>query len=257
MRNRRLTYRFASYRYAHRRWPHGRALMPSQLSPEIGQLSLYDCCLMAGLSAPRVTRHHTGISHQAIKRVAKAQSRLMRTNAYHNHAHIRQVILAAGLLAEEAALSQTERDIVIVAALIHDFGHMGAKRHKTPLWQETLSCDKALPHLIRGGMDSRLAGLFYEMILATSPKAEAYRNNGPSDDILSVLLDADLFASLFLSKRVVDRLTAQLKYEDRLTISVAELRDNFLAICQAKGLSSLAGQALHERLSPQMTYFQR
>lgn len=234
-------------------------MLPSQTSAEMRQLSLYECCLMAGLSAPSFTRHNTGISHTAIKKVAKAQSRLMRLNAYHNQAHICQVIIAAGLLADEASISQVERDILIVAALIHDFGHLGAKRNKTPFWQEVFSCDKALPLLIRGGMDSRLVGLFYEMVLATSPQADAdtvqVQGKKQGDEIISLLADADLFASLFGAKRDVDMLTAQLKFEERLTMPMAELRDGFLAACKAKGLSSLAGQTLHNRLGTNMTYF--
>lgn len=259
MRNRRLQHRFTSVSYARNRWPHSRAMLPSQTSAEMRQLSLYECCLMAGLSAPSFTRHHTGISHNAIKKVAKAQSRLMRLNAYHNQAHICQVIIAAGLLADEASISQVERDILIVAALMHDFGHQGAKRNKTPFWQEVYSCDKALPLLIRGGMDSRLVGLFYEMVLATSPQADAdtvqIQGKQQGDDIISLLADADLFASLFGTKRDVDKLTAQLKFEERLTMPMADLRDGFLAACKAKGLSSLAGQALHDRLGTNMTYF--
>lgn len=255
MRNTRLHHRFTSVFYARNRWPHSRAMLPSQTSAEMKQLSLYECCLMAGLSAPSCTRHNTGISHNAIKKVAKAQSRLMRLNAYHNQAHICQVIIAAGLLADEASISQVERDILIVAALIHDFGHRGAKRNKMPFWQEIFSCDKALPLLIRGGMDSRLVGLFYEMVLATSPQADADTVKGKGDDIISLLADADLFASLFGAKRDVDKLTGQLKFEERLTMPMAELRDRFLASCKAKGLSSLAGQALHDRLGTNMTYF--
>ncbi len=263
MRNTRLHHRFTSVFYARNRWPHSRAMLPSQTSAEMRQLSLYECCLMAGLSAPSLTRHNTGISHNAIKKVAKAQSRLMRLNAYHNQAHICQVIIAAGLLADEASISQVERDILIVAALIHDFGHRGAKRNKTPFWQEIFSCDKALPLLIRGGMDSRLVGLFYEMVLATSPQADADtakgqgqgQNKQQGDDIISLLADADLFASLFGAKRDVDKLTGQLKFEERLTMPMADLRDGFLASCKAKGLSSLAGQALHDRLGTNMTYF--
>ena len=263
MRNRRLQHRFTSVSYARNRWPHSRAMLPSQTSAEIRQLSIYECCLMAGLSAPALTRHHTGISHNAIKKVAKVQSRLMRLNAYHNQAHICQVIIAAGLLADEASISQVERDILIVAALIHDFGHRGAKRNKTPFWQEVFSCDKALPLLISGGMDSRLVGLFYEMVLATSPLADADtakaqgkgQNKQQGDDIISLLADADLYASLFGAKRDVDKLTGQLKFEERLTMPMADLRDGFLASCKVKGLSSLAGQALHDRLGTNMTYF--
>lgn len=256
MRSRRLKYRFANRGYAALRWPSGLSMMPSQLSPEMAQLSLYECCLMAGLSGPVKARQKTGISHSGIKSLAKKQVKLMRLNAYHNSAHIGQVILACGLLADAAQISQIERDILIVAALIHDYRHLGAKRNKTALWQEALSCDEALPRLIRGGCDSRLITLFYEMVLATSPLADEEAHSIKGNDILSLLLDADLFASLFLPKASVDRLTANLKFEERLSVPHAQLRDGFLAQCAEKGLASLAGGMLHKRLKPSMTYFE-
>lgn len=255
MRSRRLKYRFANRGYAALRWPSGLSMMPSQLAPEMRQLSLYECCLMAGLSKRINTRRKTGISHKGIKSLAAKQTKLMRLNAYHNSAHVGQVILACGLLADKAQISQIERDILIVAALIHDYRHLGAKRNKTALWQEALSCDEALPCLIRGGCDSRLIALFYEMVLATSPQADDDVKSIKGNDVLSLLLDADLFASLFLPKPLVDRLTANLKFEERLTLPHTQLRDGFLAQCAQKGFASLAGGMLHQRLKPSMTYF--
>ena len=104
-------------------------------------------------------------------------------------------------------------------------------------------------------------------MLATSPQADADtakahgkghgkgQSKQQGDDIISLLADADLFASLFGAKRDVDKLTGQLKFEERLTMPMADLRDGFLASCKVKGLSSLAGQALHDRLGTNMTYF--
>ena len=256
MLSRRLKYRFTKRGYAHLRMPSSRLYLPTQTATEMHQLSLYDCCLMAGLSSPSKTRHGAGISHKAIRAVAQAQARQMRLNSYHNQRHIGQVIIAAGLLADEANISQIERDTLIVAALIHDYNHLGRRRHKSDFWQEIASCDAAIPRLIRGGLDSRLVGLFYEMVAATSLTGPADETRLKGNDILSLLLDADLFASLFLPKREVDRLTAQLKDEDRLAISCEALRDGFLKVCGKKGFASLAGQKLHDALGPHMTYFE-
>ena len=255
MRSRRLRYRFTNRDYAHLRMPSSRGYLPTQTAPEMHQLSLYDCCLMAGLSAPSKTRHSAGISHKAIQAVARTQARQMRLNRYHNQCHVGQVILAAGLLANEAHISQIERDTLILAALIHDYNHLGRRRHKSDLWQEIASCDSAIPRLVRGGLDSRLVGLLYEMVAATSPAGLASETRLRGNDILSLLLDADLFASLFMPKRDVDRLTAQLKDEERLTISREALRDGFLQRCQKRGFASLAGQGLHKALGSHMTYF--
>ena len=42
---------------------------------------------------------------QAVKSLAHAQDNVMSLNAYHNKAHIGQVIMAAGLLADKASFS--------------------------------------------------------------------------------------------------------------------------------------------------------
>lgn len=251
----RLRYRFANRGYVRLRWPSGRTNLPTQLSYHMNQLSLYDCCLLAGLSCKSYTRRQSGISHKAIRLVASRQQKNMHRHSYHNQAHIAQVILAAGLLADEAGLADNERDILLTAALIHDYGHLGAYRNKSAYWQEALSCDQALPLLSRGGMDSRLVSLLSEMVLATSPKDTQGMSSLKGNDILSLLLDADLFASLFLDKLSVDKLTARLKYEEKLTSPHHQIRDEFLAHCKHKGLSSLAGQSLHDRLLSGMTYF--
>lgn len=256
MLSRRLKYRFTTRGYAHRRMPSSRLYLPTQTAPEMHQLSLYDCCLIAGLSTPSKTRHGAGISHKAIQAVAQAQARLIRLNHYHNQCHIGQVIIAAGLLADEANISPIERDTLILAALIHDYNHLGRRRHKSDLWQEIASCDQAIPRLIRGGLDSRLVGLLYEMVAATSPTDRANETRLKGNDILSLLLDADLFASLFLPKRDVDKLTARLKDEERLAIGREALRDGFLTRCRNRGFASLAGQRLHDTLGPNMTYFE-
>ena len=94
------------------------------------------------------------------------------------------------------------------------------------------------------------------MVAATSPAEPVSETRHKGNDILSLLLDADLFASLFLPKRDVDRLTAQLKDEERLTVSHEALRDGFLDKCRNSGFASLAGQKLHNALAAHMTYFQ-
>ncbi len=255
MRARRLRYRFANRGYALRRWPSSRAMLPTQNSYEMRQLTLMDCCKLAGLSSPQISRTKAGISHKAMRIVAGAQERMMRRNAYHNPAHIGQVIIAAGLLADVAEIGQVERDILLLAALIHDYGHLGGLRAKQALWQEESSCKRALPLLVRGGIDSRLCGVLHEMVLATSPAAMAQRPSLKGNDILSLLLDADLYASLYLSHWDVDRLTGALKYEDSLTIERTALRERFLRACHERGLASLAGGDLHQRLRADMTYF--
>ena len=86
-----------------------------------------------------VLHHQTGISSQAVKSLAHAQDNVMSRHPYHNKAHIGQVIIAAGLLADKASLPQIDRDLLIIAALIHDFHHLGRLRCHEAFWQETKS----------------------------------------------------------------------------------------------------------------------
>ena len=255
MKSRRLRYRFASRAYAAQRQAAGLSLLPTQISREFVQISLYECCLMAGLSQPRALRHQTGISSQAVKSLAHAQDSVMSRHPYHNKAHIGQVIMAAGLLADKASLPQIDRDLLIIAALIHDFHHLGRLRCHEAFWQETKSFQAAVHQAVRHKMDVRLVSLFHQMIMATSMFYERQNASVKGNDILSLLLDADLFASLFLPKKAVDRLTASLKFEDRLTLPHTTLRDKFISHCQNRGLASLAAQQWHESLPVHQTYF--
>lgn len=255
MKSRRLRYRFASRAYAAQRQAAGLSLLPTQNAREFAQIGLYECCLIAGLSEPRPLRHQTGISSQVVKSLAHAQDRLMSRHPYHNKAHIGQVIIAAGLLADKASLPQIDRDLLIIAALIHDFHHLGRHRHQKAFWQETKSFQAAIHHAVRHKMDIRLVSLFHQMIMATSPFFERQAPSIKGNDILSLLLDADLFASLFMPKKVVDSLTSSLKFEDRLTMPQATLRDTFITHCQNRGLASLAAQQWHEMLPANYTYF--
>ena len=255
MKSRRLRYRFASRRYASRRLTSGLSLLPTQTAREMAQIDLYECCQIAGLSQPRALRYQTGISAQAVKQLAEAQDGLMRRHPYHNQAHIGQVIIAAGLLADKASLPQIKRDILILAALMHDFLHLGRLRHHEPFWQEARSFQGAMHKAMRHHIDIRLTSLFHQMIMATSLHSAPEPASLKRNDILSLLLDADLFASLFLPKKQVDKLTAALKFEDRLTQPHATLRDNFITHCEKNGLASLAAQSWHEALPAHHTYF--
>ena len=255
MKSHRLKYRFASMRYAKQRWPDGFAYLPHQLSPHMAQISLLDCCQMAGLSSARSLRHRSAIPFKAVAHLAKSKSQRLSGNAYHSCQHIAQVIIAAGLLAEAASLTQAERDLVILAALVHDYGHLGRRRDPKAFWQERRSANMALPCLQRYGADGRLYRSLYAMILATSPAADKHKRIQPSMAGLPLLLDADLFASLFSSKKQVDALTGLLKYEDRITTDRSALRDKFMAHCAQQGFASSVSALLHQALRPNHTYF--
>ena len=88
--------------------------------------------------------------------------------------------------------------------------------------------------------------------MATNPKSAA---DQPACQITSLLLDADLFGSLFLPKIAVDKMTKSLRFEEGLCLDYKELLANFLAHCAIKGFASPITAKLHAALPAHITYF--
>lgn len=239
--------------YYLRRWPVSLSFLPNQTSADITRMSLLSCCEWAGLSSPSRLRL-SGISYQGVRRLAQAQEKKGRCNAYHNRNHIAGVIIAAGLLAKKANLSQIQTDHLIIAALMHDFGHLGHFRNKAAFWQERKSWQQAMAILQRAGCDGRLSKLFYQWVMATSPVAKHDEFAG-KDIIASLLVDADLFASLFLAKPKVRRLSQSVRIEERLCVDLETFIRQFITQCEVNGLASKAAQELHALLPAGYSYF--
>ena len=239
--------------YYLRRWPVSLSFLPNQTSAEVTRISLLSWCAWAGLSKPS-RLHQSGVSYQAVRHLAQSQEAKGRCNAYHNRDHIAGVIIAAGLLAQKAKLSQIQTDHLIIAALMHDYGHLGSFRNKAPFWQERKSWQQAMAILRRHGCDGRLSKQFYQWVMATSPAAH-HDDFAGKDIIASLLVDADLFGSLFLAKPIVRRLSKAVRAEERLSVELEGFINKFIAQCETTGLASESARKLHAQLPAGYSYF--
>lgn len=242
-----------SIAYYKQRWPHSLSSLPNQTSAKINRYTLLSWCHWAGLSSATQLRA-SGIAYEGVRRLAQRQEIRGRCNAYHNRSHIAQVIIASGLFAQQARLSQTDTDHLIIAALMHDYGHLGHFRNTAPFWQERQSWKTSMAILSRSGLDGRLVSPFHKWIMATSPAAHLDKARR-QDTITALLVDADLFGSLFLAKPLVRRLSQSVRFEERLTTDLAVFIEQFIKQCETAGLASLAARQLHAQLPDGYSYF--
>ena len=243
LQSRRLRYKYPKLGYVLSRWPAGLYLLPKQTDPQIEQVPLDAIASYAGLSKLTSLKHRTGFSKQRLS-----------LNAYHSLSHIKQVIVASGLLAKASDLPQRDTDRLMMAALIHDYRHLGRRRPNISGWQEAASLRQALPLFQKHGLSGQNYQLLHRLIMATNPKA---RSDHASCQITSLLLDADLFGSLFLPKIAVDTMTKSLRFEEGLCLDHKALLENFLAHCAMKGFASPVTAKLHAALPAHITYFDR
>ena len=66
----------------------------------------------------------TGIIHDALNELG------VTVNQYHNRQHTEQVIQCCEILAKSTKLSLEDQQLLILAALFHDFGHSGTRRRQ-------------------------------------------------------------------------------------------------------------------------------
>lgn len=215
--------------------------------------NLLELCHWAGLSAPRTLRQH-GISYRAIQRLAVWAAADRHNAAYHQSGHIAHVIVAAGLLAAADGLSQADRDIVIVAALVHDLDHMGRHRPRQPFHMELWSAQIAVAHLSRYGSDARVGVRLTDLLAATSFTADPMRDGIlAADPLAAYLVDADLFASLFYGVTHARKLSALIKFEDRDPAPISQILKRFVTIASVHGFHTDAAADLHARLGASRT----
>jgi hypothetical protein len=89
-----------------------------------------------------------------------------RDNAYHNGRHFCEVLLSTVAVAALAGLTQREKALVHLAALVHDFHHDG-QANDTPYRLEKLAVEKTRPYLQRAGMSPPEQEIVSSLILAT------------------------------------------------------------------------------------------
>ena len=215
--------------------------------------NLLELCHWAGLSAPRTLRQH-GISYRAVQRLARQSAADRHHASYHQSGHVAHVIIAAGLLAAADGLSQADRDIVILAALVHDLDHMGRHRPRQPFQMELWSAQITVANLSRYGSDSRVAVRLTDLLAATSFTTDPMRDAIlAADPLAAYLVDADLFASLFYGIAHAHKLSALVKFEDRDPASVSRILEGFVSVARAHGFYTEAAAQLHDQLGAHNT----
>ena len=159
--------------------------------------------------------------------------------------------MAAAVLAGKAGIGQADRELLVLAVLIHDLDHHGRRTKQYPPYrQERLSVRVSGRILLRHGGDPRLVRRLERLIEATALTSDSHRRTILSCDPLARLLaDADVFASLFYERGLALTLTGMLKLEQGLAGDVAPFLDGFAARMAADGLKSEAGRQLLAELT--------
>ena len=209
---------------------------------------LVGLCGWAGL---RTSRHRRRSASSALSTIARIANRNGRSNHYHHAGHFAHVVMAAAVLARKAGIGDADRELLVLAALIHDLDHHGRRGKRYPLYrQERLSVRIAGRILLRHGGDPRLVRRLERLIEATALTSDAHRQAILSGDPLARLLaDADVFASLFYERGLALKLTGMLKLEQGLADDVDSLLDGFASRMAADVLKSEAGRHLLAELT--------
>jgi hypothetical protein len=123
---------------------------------------------------------------------------------YHNRQHFCEVMLAANYVGLLGGLPADERGELLLAALIHDFGHDGGTNHDGAFRLERSALDLAAPYLDRVGVSKDTRQAIAAAVLATEivlglPRARVwYRHHylgGPRPDGQEPVAEFSRFAT--------------------------------------------------------------
>ena len=205
-------------------------------------------CAWAGLYGGS---HGNRVAPSALSRLTRVAARNGRSNHYHHAGHFAHVMMAAAMLAARAGINPKERNLLILAALVHDLDHHGRRAKAYPLYkQERLSARLAGRILLRHSGDPRLVRRLERLIVATALTSDPHREAIlASDPLARLLCDADVFASLFYDRGMALKITGMLKLEQGLAGEAAALLDGFATKMEADGLKSDAGRMLLRELT--------
>lgn len=106
---------------------------------------------------------------RAIAQRIDADACLQDRQPYHCRQHFCEVMLAVSVLCQLHRLPSRAAQLVLLAALIHDFEHDGAPSLDFRL--ERGSVTRATPHLIAAGVDAETRLRLAALVLATEPHA--------------------------------------------------------------------------------------
>lgn len=210
---------------------------------------LRDICRWSGLAHPRMA----GISRAAFGRLLRVAAQRRPTNHYHHAGHFAHVIIAAGLLGKMARLSAHQNAVLVLAALVHDLDHAGRYARQDTFAQELISARRAARLIAGAGGDARLSLRLTLLLKATALTIHDDRKAIlASDKLARLLADADLFSSLFSSRKTAIRMTHSLMLETMQMGHPAEQYDRFICSMMRVGPHSAAGRSLlQQRLGKQ------
>lgn len=196
-------------------------------------------------------RRRGGFGVSAVSRLAGIAARNGRSNHYHHAGHFAHVIIAAAVLAVRAGIGGADRELLVLAALVHDLDHHGRRGARYAFYrQERLSARMACRLLMRRGGDARMARRLERLIVATALTSDPCRQHILSTEPLAGLLsDADVFASLFYDRDTALKLTCKLKLEKGIAGNANALLDRFATRMRADGLKSEAARLLLHELT--------
>ncbi|MCH1474594.1 MAG: HD domain-containing protein [Alphaproteobacteria bacterium] len=230
--------------YVLRQWP--RAVGMMQLvgfSRPCSRRDLASICRWAGLSENGQSKN--GLSDRAVSRLVTLAARQGPGNRYHHSGHFAHVVMAAAILAGSDGLRAHDRDLLVVAALIHDLNHLGKRSSKRLFHQERQSATAARRIIIGAGADARLAARLEKLLIATALTDDALRMTIlASDPLARLLADADIFASVSYRRDIALGLTRNLKLEQRIPGKADDLLRHFAGRIGKVGLHSGAGRRL-------------
>jgi hypothetical protein len=204
---------------------------------------LASICRWAGFSENGQSKN--GLSDRAVSRLVTLAARQGPGNRYHHSGHFAHVVMAAAILAGSDGLRAHDRDLLVVAALIHDLNHLGKRSSKRLFHQERQSATAARRIIIGAGADARLAARLEKLLIATALTDDALRMTIlASDPLARLLADADIFASVSYRRDIALGLTRNLKLEQRIPGKADDLLRHFAGRIGKVGLHSGAGRRL-------------
>ncbi|MGC6412586.1 MAG: HD domain-containing protein [Candidatus Puniceispirillaceae bacterium] len=242
--------------YVLNRWPHSLPQFEYKARQKAGKSHIIRLFLSAGGAVPKSGHlNPAALYPNQLKQLADQVSQHRHRAHYHTPQHSYQVMMAVGLLGAASGLKSAEMSLLMLAALIHDLDHLGRYQSPEKAGQEKWSLRKAFGILSRSGLHYRTRGDLERLILATCPDLTADLLSKSSAKLARLLVDADLFGSLFFSQKTVRQLTQALKHENRLATDWTLLLSGFLDKAKQIHPASAAAQKLHNTRLDGYSYF--
>ena len=145
------------------------------------------------------------------------------SNSYHNPWHTLSVVVLAAILAKRMRFKKARYDDLILLAIAHDLAHRGKRSPPMHLAEERRSATLARRVLRLSGKTARA---FEEQIKASAISVRP-SHRSKINTLTALLLDADIFASVFFAPKDRLRLAEGIKRETKSTSPSSELLADF------------------------------